>query len=302
MNIKRVRLFISFFILVICIFAIITVAQAAVTILSFEGRADLIKVEVDLFWATGSELDFAGFYIQRSLYPDHGFARIVNRDGQVVWYPAMGEGGSGAQYNHVDTEVVYGQNYYYKLEIIDLANNSSFYDVVVNVFLGSTPTPTPTWTVTPTASATSTSLTTTPSSTRTATVPTSTRTKTRHPTITLTRTSTPFHAVTFTSRPRPTSTLSETPTETPTPTISPTETTTLIPLPSLTLEFFIHTNTPTFTASFTATSSPIPPTPTLAPKPKIQISMRDGFLGGIIILLWISLAGFLIMYIRKSTQ
>jgi hypothetical protein len=296
---KRFLRYIAMIIVGILFLASVKLAQAAVTLISFTAVQNLPNQEITLFWETGTELDFAGFYIQRSLQQDSGFVRIMDQNGEVVFYPAKGEGGSGAQYFHVDTHLDINVLYYYRLEMIELSGNTSFSDVV-SIFLGNTPTPT--LTVTSTATPTATSFTRTPTGTRTPLTPTSTRTKTRHPTITLTRTPTPFHAVTFTSKPRSTSTLTETTTETPTPTISPTETTTLIPLPSLTLLFPVHTHTSTFTPSFTATSSPLPPTPTITPKPSTQISLNDGFLGGIIILLWITLAGFLIIYLRKSSQ
>jgi hypothetical protein len=258
---------------------------------------------VVIAWDTASEYDFSGFYVRRNTNSVGDFSRIQIRcDGiDTLFIQAKGLDGSGALYGCLDINITLGTTYYYRLEMVDTSSHSTFTDPPISTYAGETPTPTATNTTTTTStSGTRTpTLTRTPTETRTVTI---TRTKTHRPSVTITRTPSPFHAVTFTSRPRPTSTLTDTPTSTPTPTISPTVTTTLAPLPSLTLLFPYHSPTPTSTPTSTATASPIPPSPTTTPKPDTHIPLRMSFLGGIIILLWITLAGFLFAYLRKITR
>jgi hypothetical protein len=297
--------------LVIILLVSINLAQAAVTLISFNAYPDPDPVNpiISLLWETASELGFYGFYIQRSLNADTGFARLQDTNGDPLFFPAPGDG-LGHTYNYDDEDVDLGVTYYYKLEMVEAGGYTSFSNVVP-AFLGNTPTPTPSTTATPTstsgtytptATPISTSDTRTPTVTRTPITSSPTRTKTDQPTTTNTRTPTPFHAVTYTSRPRPTSTPTETPTITPTQTVSPTITTTLAPLPSLILLFPVHSSTPTSTSSPTATSSPVPPSPTPTPKSENRIPLRVSFLGGIIILLWLTLAGFLFAYLRRMSR
>jgi hypothetical protein len=298
--------------------ATVMLAQAAITLISFEALVDIANHKISLLWRTGSELDFAGFYVQRSMSPESGFERL---NSSII--PAAGEGGAGAIYFYDDPNVNVGMVYYYQLEMIDFNGSSSFSEVISATF-ENTETPTATVTLTktsvsipdtstltvkptdtqntPTPTVTRTPVTPTPTVTRTPVTPTPTRTKTNQPTATNTRTPTPFHAVTYTSRPRATSTPTETPTITPTQTVSPTVTTTLAPLPSLTLLFPVHSPTPTSTSSPTVTSSPVPPSPTPTPKPENHIPLRVSFLWGIIILLWLTLAGFLFVYLRRMSR
>ena len=275
-------------------------APDSVTLYSFEVNFDLVNEWVQITWVTGSELDFSGFYIQRSLSETTGYQRLQDGNGNDRFFQATGEGGAGDIYGYLDSDVNLNTTYYYRLEMVDTGGGVE-YSPVRFTYTGATPTPTSTNTTTATSiSGTRTpTLTRTPTQTRTITI---TRTKTHRPSVTITRTPSPYRVVTFTSRPRPTSTPSETPTPTPTPTISPTVTTTLAPLPSLTLLFPYHSPTPTSTPTFTATSSPIPPSSTPTEKPENSIPLRMSFLGGIIILLWITLAGFLFAYLRKISR
>lgn len=294
------HLILSLFIVILLVS--ITTARAAVRLVSFVAIPDNPNGKISVLWETAEELDMYGFKIQRSLNPLSGFVYLLDQDGNPLFFVAKAEPGAGATYSYDDTDVEVGIMYYYQLEMIEQGNISSF-SGVKSAMLGNTPTPTltptPTITPTPTASTTGTPGSQTPSATRT---PTPTRTKTRQPTVTITRTPTPYHVVTFTSPPRATLTPTETPTITPTPTVSPTVTTTLAPLPSLTLLFPVRTHTPTFTPSPTFTASPIPPSPTTTPKPSTHIPLRMSFLGGIILLLWITLAGFLFAYFRRMSS
>ena len=274
---RRILYLFFLFLLVFISLTAVKLAQAAVTLTSFEPIADLPNHRIRVLWETASELDFAGFYVQRSLSKESNFERLND-----LIIPAQGES-TGAVYSYDDLTIAEGVLYYYRLEMIDLDGYSE-YSVVKSAFLGNTPTPTATNTVTVT---------------QTPVQLTPTRTSTPQPTPTRTRTPSPFHAVTFTSRPRATSTLTDTPTTTPTPTVSPTVTTTLAPLPSLILLFPARTSTPTFTPSPTETPSPVRPSSTPTPKTENNIPLRISFLWGIIILLWLTLAGFLIAYLRR---
>jgi len=73
--------------------------------------------QIQIFWETGSELDFTGFYIQRSLEPANGFERLLDPYGDPLFFPAKGEGGAGARYQVTDTDVVEGTTYFYILEV-----------------------------------------------------------------------------------------------------------------------------------------------------------------------------------------
>ncbi len=86
-------------------------------------------------------------------------------------------------------------------------------------------------------------------------------------------------------------------TETPSPSPSVTATTTLVPLPAITLIF------PAPTETTTPTVTPLPVAGTQTPKPTdsatVSLSPRIRLLIGLIIVLWLFLAGFVIIYIRQ---
>jgi hypothetical protein len=306
---KRALGFFSMGLFLLISLAVFESARAAVTLVSFNAYPDNVNLKISLFWETGSELDFSGFYIERSLSADTGFDYLGDEFDQPVFIPAQGLG-SGAQYSHDDTKVDVGVLYYYRLDMLDPGGEVSYSDVV-STTLGNKPTPTvtpsPTRTRTPTSTYTRTASSTVgspgPSSTATMTpTPTQTRTKTHQPTLTMTRTPTPYHVVTYTSAPIPSKTPTETSTATLTPSDTPTATTTLIPLPSLTLLFSVRTQTPTFTPSPSQTETPILPTFTPTPKLEPHISLQTSFLGGIIALLWVTLAGFLLVYFKRMSK
>jgi hypothetical protein len=48
-----------------------------------------------LLWEIDAELDFAGFYIQRSLNPDTGFEPLLDLYGDPLFFPAQEVGESG---------------------------------------------------------------------------------------------------------------------------------------------------------------------------------------------------------------
>jgi hypothetical protein len=86
------------------------------------------------------------------------------------------------------------------------------------------------------------------------------------------------------------------PTITSTPTITPT--TTLIPLPEITLIFPLPTSTPS--PSRTPADRQLTQTPVAGEQSDLnQLSPRFKILTGLIVVLWIVLAGFAIIYIRQ---
>jgi hypothetical protein len=147
--------------------------RAAVTLLYFSAIPE--NQQVRLVWQTATELNNAGFFVQRSSQQNGSYIR-VNPD--II--PAQGDSLTGASYTYTDTNLTNGVQYWYRLEMIDLGQNST-YTAPVFVTVGATPTPTTvvTGTVTP-------SLTITPTSTLTPQPGIATATSTLTPTRTAT--------------------------------------------------------------------------------------------------------------------
>ncbi len=80
---------------------------------------------IRLTWKTASEMDTAGFHIQRSDKENGLYARIT---GQII--PAEGGPAFGAAYTHEDTDVTVLQTWYYKLEMIDTNGGGTLYGPV----------------------------------------------------------------------------------------------------------------------------------------------------------------------------
>jgi hypothetical protein len=97
-------------------------ASAAISLLYFEATAEVGQVRLD--WATATEIDNAAFYIQRSLSENGTYQRVSPR------FDSQGDEVTGWTYSWVDSEVVPGTTYWYRLEAVDTSDNSSFYDVV----------------------------------------------------------------------------------------------------------------------------------------------------------------------------
>jgi hypothetical protein len=113
------------------------IARAAVVLISFE--ATPVGQSVYVTWVTASEVDMLGFDLQRATAPDAEYQSIVFvwAEGDIV----------GASYAHTDTDVKYGQTYYYRLKAIENDEDSEFHgpiSVTVPFPVTSTPTPTPT--------------------------------------------------------------------------------------------------------------------------------------------------------------
>lgn len=184
--------------MILTLVGLVLPALANVTLTKFVYTT--VSGQVNLEWETASEMDTAGFFVNRSDNQNDGFVRIGD------FISSTGDAQTGGLYSYQDGGLVDGTVYYYKLEVIANDQTSSFYgplSVVVGVPPTLTPTvtqtlpdditPTPTATETTTATVTSTQMTQTP--TRTSTGPTPTRTVTlpygRTPSLVPYRTATP---------------------------------------------------------------------------------------------------------------
>jgi len=96
---------------------------AAVTLIYFRTIAG--DGRVILLWETATELDNAGFYVQRSNEQAGNYQRI-----NPTIIPSRGDGLTGATYEYLDTTVVNGSTYWYRLESIDFNQQSQYYDPV----------------------------------------------------------------------------------------------------------------------------------------------------------------------------
>lgn len=223
-------------------------ARAAVTLISFTATGEPDRVVVR--WETGTELNSSGFFVWRSTSENGAYNRVSD------FFVSQGDPVLGAVYSWIDDEIVNNTTYWYKLEAIDLSQNSVFYGPE-----SATPgvqQPTSTAALTPTSTQPSPTATSTTSANQTGT-PTATATNIIDPTITRTatqatlapsrtpstaypapRTNTPIppaaqQAATQTGFPAPPSPTLPTPTPSPTQVVS--ATITLIPYPELTLTF-----------------------------------------------------------------
>jgi hypothetical protein len=159
---------------------------------SFDGEA---AVYID--WATASETNTFGFYVNRSLSATGVFTHVS----ELI--PALGDVSGYVYPTFIDEDVQLGMTYYYQLEMID-NDQSVDSSPIVMVIAGVATTPT----LTPTATSSSAQPTSTPTRTPTPTstsTPMPSPTSTRLPTVTRTATSTPaaggaFVAPTVTSR------------------------------------------------------------------------------------------------------
>ena len=78
-----------------------------------------------LSWKTAAETDNAGFNIYRSETADGEFVKL-----NAALIPAKGSVTEGASYTFVDWRTERGKTYYYKLEDVDLAGNTTFHGPV----------------------------------------------------------------------------------------------------------------------------------------------------------------------------
>lgn len=126
--------------------------SAAISLIYFRAIPGVGQVRLE--WATATELDCFGYYIQRSLSEDGAYERIS------PLLPCQGDPLSGWTYFWNDGAVVNGTTYWYRLEAIDTSQNSDFYgpeSATPNTIINTpTPTSTPNGTLTPTLTRTAT--------------------------------------------------------------------------------------------------------------------------------------------------
>jgi hypothetical protein len=215
-------------------------ARAAVDLISFEAAPDGDAIRVT--WETASEIDMAGFFVQRAAQRDGTYVRVSG----VI--PAEG-GMMGQAYEYVDDDVSPGDTFYYQLEALEVTGFTEYFGPISATLPlppTATPTPSPTPTLTPPFSNPSSS---SPLPTNTPPSPTATQSPAQSP-------------ATATPTPRPTR-VRRTPTSTPTPRAA-----------TATPVFSFRSPTPAATPSPPPTTGPVTgetspatpsPTPTLTP-------------------------------------
>jgi hypothetical protein len=110
-------------------------ASASVILNSFTATPE--DGEVTLEWETDSEIDLAGFMIQRSLSSNGPYTAIS----ELI--PSEGFSHVATSYSYQDTSITNGVTYYYQLEAIDNASISEIFGPVTALPMSNTPTPTP---------------------------------------------------------------------------------------------------------------------------------------------------------------
>lgn len=117
--------------------------QSAISLVRFTatGRTNNILIE----WETATEFNNAGFFVWASDLEDGVYNPISD------FIEAKGDGVTGAIYGFIDIEVEPGVVKYYKLEAVELNQNSEFFGPVSGVFNIATPSATSTPTRTATA-------------------------------------------------------------------------------------------------------------------------------------------------------
>lgn len=139
-------LLISFLIILLTCLAGVSLALAAVTLIYKTATPYHGVVRVQ--WETSSEVDTAGFYVNRSLQRDGIYDHISS------FIPSQGNASSGAIYVFTDTNVITGTVYFYTLEIWDTHSGLEVTDPFSTTLSSLAPTPSRTPTRTPVRSPT----------------------------------------------------------------------------------------------------------------------------------------------------
>ena len=134
-------------------FLVVWAAYASVTLSSFTLTPGDGQVRLD--WETGSELDFAGFFVRRSQADDGDYSnwgRIEVEDAETgdvqTFVPARDD--FGASYPFIDRDVQNGSLYCYALEAVNNDQSVEYYpSEPACTTAGQTPTPTASLTNTP---------------------------------------------------------------------------------------------------------------------------------------------------------
>ena len=268
------RLFISSLLLTVMIIQPLASARAEVILNYFRASSQSDGIFIE--WETSSEQNSSNFYIMRSLRQDQDYIRINNS-----YQMSYSEDGEGVYYNYQDDLVDPNTVYYYQLEAIDLDGGRQLIGPISVGYQIRVVTPTQTGTITPGLPITN--PTNTPSPTKRLTTQLFiTPTPTQTGTVNLSVNQTPMPSETITG------TISTIPTETPT----------LEPLP--TFEFLFPASTSTRAVTATPTSQLITTEQdSVSSQPSQPVSSRHVFLLGIIVLLWLTLASFMMLWIWK---
>ena len=254
-------------------------ARAAVNLLYFQ--AAIAPNMITLQWETASEIENAGFYIQRSLDRLSGYSRISS------FIPSLGDPFTGHYYEYNDLSVLIGYLYYYKLEIVSASGSSEFTDAISAMIIGPTPTSTRTVAITLTLTPTTSLL-------------TATLTATSGVLASSTPTPTSTSFVGGPARPIVTNT-ALVPTATPTIQLTSTKTptTTLAPFPEITIIFPIPTRTNTSYVEQRSTPPDVVQSQANEPA-QTGSPPRLIFLVALIVIIWLVLVGFLVYYLRQT--
>jgi hypothetical protein len=105
-------------ILILCIASIFLInrAKAAVTLIYFEAVPG--DQQINIRWGTATELNTAGFFVQRSV-DQNNYIRLHS---DII--PAQGSGVTGWEYEYTDSNLPNGQTFWYKLEEIETNGKS----------------------------------------------------------------------------------------------------------------------------------------------------------------------------------
>ena len=97
-----------------------TATPTVINLVRFEAKGKLARIF--LKWETASEVDNMGFNIYRAESAEGEYTKI---NGALI--PADGSATEGANYQYIDKTAKAGKTYYYKLEDVDNAGNSTFH-------------------------------------------------------------------------------------------------------------------------------------------------------------------------------
>ena len=108
--------------------------STAVELMSFDAVGGVESVILE--WRTGSELDNLGFHVHRAVSEGGPYERVT---GSLI--QGLGSSPVGASYGYIDSGLVPGRRYYYRLEDVDTSSVSTFHGPVSAVPEASSPPP-----------------------------------------------------------------------------------------------------------------------------------------------------------------
>ncbi len=111
-------------------------APTAVELVAFHATGRMGAVE--LTWETASELQNLGFHVYRSAAGSGPYARIT-----TTLIPGLGSSPAGARYRYLDSDVVNGVTYFYKLEDVETTGKTTLHGPLSATPSAETATPAP---------------------------------------------------------------------------------------------------------------------------------------------------------------